>query len=82
MAADLRVLEGLAERTRNNVTRLDRRVERSENVIAFGRIRALSSRGHLALVADRADIADQSFGEIHHIASRRLRQIGGSDDAA
>ena len=59
---------------------LEQRVRRDENIVAFRRIRAHATRVHLAVVADRPDIALDSAGQIVSITERRLRQLGG--DAA
>lgn len=55
-------------------------VHRAEDTAAWQRVHRLAGRVHLAVVADRPDIALASAGEITSIASRRLRQLGG--DAA
>lgn len=75
------VAERMDRRSRGELVRLESRIGRDESRAAWGRVIRLADRGHLSVVADRADLADQSFGEIHHIAARRLRQLG-SDDAA
>lgn len=67
-AVELRVIEGSAKR--------------AEARAAWGRVRVLSNRVHLAVVAERPDIALAASGEITHIASRSLRRLGGFDDAA
>ena len=62
---------------------LERRVRRSEDREAWGRVIHLTGRGHLSVVADRPDLALHTFGAIRSIATRRLRQLdGGSNDAA
>jgi len=73
MVAELRKLD---KRSRGDLVRLEDRVQRTENVIAFARIRDRGHRVHLAVVADRPDLAAQAAGEIVSIASRRLRQLG------
>lgn len=60
---------------------IERRVRRSEDREAWGRVIYLAGRGHLSVVADRADLSDHTFGEIHSIAARRLRQLDGGDAA-
>lgn len=66
-AAQLHVIEGSAVR--------------AEAREAWGRVRVLSNRVHLAVVADRPDIALASAGAISQIADRNLRRLGGNDAA-
>lgn len=63
-------------------TKLDRSVIQIEETEAWKRIHRLAYRGHLHLVAEQAYETDQQLGHISSIAARRLRQLGGSDDAA
>lgn len=64
--------------------RMARRIDRDETVTALIDIRRQAGRVHLAVVADRPDIALHAAGRITSIAERRLRQMheGGFDDAA
>ena len=55
---------------------------RAEAREAWGAIRVLTGRGHLAVVAERPDLALHAFGQIRSIADRKLRQLGDTDDAA
>ena len=71
-----------AELVRLPANRLERRVRRTEDREAWGRVIYLTGRGHLSVVADRPDLSDHTFGEINRIASRRLRQLGDTNDAA
>lgn len=78
MVAELRKLD---HRTAGELRRIDRAVTRIEDTAAWQRVHRLTDRGHLSVVADRADLAEQTFGEIRSIAIRRLRQLednGGS----
>ncbi len=62
---------------------LERRVQRDETVETLISIRRFAGRVHLAVVADRPDLALRSAGQITSLAERRLRQITGDfDDAA
>lgn len=79
MVAELRKID---RRTGPQLRSLETRVRRDENREAWGRIVQLTGRGHLSVVADRADLALATFGEIRGIASRRLRQLGEGPDAA
>lgn len=73
----------VAETTRRPYrTRLERRVIQIEDTEAWRRVREGAHRGHLHLVAEQAYETDQRLGEIHSIASRRLIQLGDSNDAA
>lgn len=67
---------------RRYTARIDRQIALDENREAWGRIVSLTGRGHLSVVAERPDLSLASFGEIRSIASRRLRQLGESNDAA
>jgi hypothetical protein len=60
---------------------LERRIRRTEDREAWGRVIYLTGRGHLSVVADRADLSAHTFGEIRSIATRRLRQLDGGDAA-
>lgn len=60
---------------------LEARIRRTEEAAAWALARSHADRIHLAVVADRPDIADHSAGAIVVLADRRLRQIGGSDAA-
>jgi hypothetical protein len=62
-------------------TKLDRRISLAEERAAWTHARAHAARIHLAVVADRMDMADQSAGAIVVLADRRLRQLGGKDAA-
>ena len=63
--------------------RMARRIERDETVTALLDIRRQAGRVHLAVVADRPDLALASAGQIVSLAERRLRQMtGDTDDAA
>lgn len=65
--------------------RMARRIDRDETVDALLSIRRHAGRVHLAVVADRPDLALHAAGQITSIAERRLRQMhseGNFDDAA
>lgn len=62
-------------------TRLDKRIDRDETVTALIDIRRAAGRVHLAVVADRPDIALNAAGQIVSLAERRLRQMTGGDAA-
>lgn len=64
-----------------DVLRLEARIARSEERAFAGTVRLHASRIHLAVVAERPDVVEQSAGELVYLASRRLRQLGGSDAA-
>lgn len=61
---------------------IDNRVIQIEDTAAWKRVRRLSNRAHLSLIAGREDWAMEHIGEIGEVAGRRLRQLGGSDEAA
>lgn len=77
MAVDARHLD---IRTAGELIRLEDRARRDETVTALFDIRRQAARVHLAVVADRPDLALDAAGTIVSLAERRLRQIGG--DAA
>jgi len=60
--------------------RMARRIERDETVEALRAIRRHAGHIHLAVRADRPDLALHKAGVIVSLADRRLRQLGG--DAA
>jgi hypothetical protein len=66
-AAELRLIEG--------------RIERDETVNTLLDIRRQATRVHLAVVAERPDLALHAAGTITSLVERRLRQMGGSDAA-
>lgn len=70
---------GAARRTDSRTREVERRVCLAEDREAWARVRLLGNVIHLAVVADRPDIADHSAGELVMLASRRLRQLGGAD---
>lgn len=51
----------------------------AETSESWGRVLHLSRRIHLAVVADRPDVVEQSAGELVYLAGRRLRQLSGGD---
>jgi hypothetical protein len=76
------VAERIDRRSRGELVRLESRVRRDETVRTLTHIRTHARHIHLAVVADRPDLALHSAGAIVSMADRRLRQLGGSDDAA
>lgn len=70
-----------AELVRLPARSIERKVAHHEERQAWGQVIHLTGRGHLSVVADRLDVADQSFGAIRSIATRRLRQLDGGDAA-
>lgn len=74
------VAERLDRRSRGELIRLESRVSRDETVTTLTGIRSHARHIHLAVVADRPDLALHSAGQIVSLVERRLRQIGG--DAA
>ena len=74
------VAERMDRRTRVELVRIDRYVRRDEDRAALTQIRTHARHIHLAVVADRPDLALHSAGQIVSLADRRLRQLGG--DAA
>lgn len=70
----------LDRRTRSEIASIQTRVDRDESSTSWGRVIHLGKVVHLAVVADRLDIAEHAAGEIISIGQRRLRQLG--DDAA
>ena len=62
--------------------RMARRIERDETVVALRAIRRQAGHIHLAVRADRPDIALHGAGEITSLANRRLHQLGDFNDAA
>lgn len=75
------VVERLDRRTHGELVRLETRCHRAEEREAWTRARTLGHRIHLAVVADRPDVAHDAAGAIVTLADRRLRQIGGNDAA-
>lgn len=61
--------------------RMARRIDRDETRSALIEIRTHARRVHLAVRAERPDLALHSAGAIVTLADRRLRQIGGGDAA-
>ena len=55
--------------------RMARRIDRDETTEALISIRRHASHIHLAVVADRPDLALHAAGQISSIAERRLRQM-------
>lgn len=60
---------------------IERQVRHHEERESWSRVKAHANRIHLAVVADRPDIADHSAGELVSLAERRLAQLGGGDAA-
>ena len=79
MVAEVRHMD---RRSAPELRGMDAKVIRLEETRAWSRVHHLAGRGHLGVVAGREDIAAISFGEIHSIAARRLRQLGDSNDVA
>jgi hypothetical protein len=75
------VAERTDVRTRSALRSIEGSATRREAREAWGRVRVLGNRVHLAVVAERPDIADGAAGELVSLADRRLRQIGGNDAA-
>ena len=73
-------VERMDRRTRGELVRMDRYVRRNEERETLTRISRHANHIHLAVTAERPDLALHSAGAIVSLASRRLRQIGG--DAA
>lgn len=69
-------------RSVRDVVRIESRVRRSEERHAWTTVRRHAGHIHLATVAERPDIALHAAGAIVSLADRRLRQLGGFDDAA
>lgn len=61
---------------------MERSVRKSEDIVYAGRMKVLGTRVHLAVVADRPDIADQCAGAIVTLSDRRLRQLGFEPEPA
>lgn len=74
--------ERLDRRTRTELHLIEGRVTRDETVQALRDIRRHAGHIHLAVRADRPDLALHKAGEITSLANRRLRQLGDFDDAA
>lgn len=72
----------VAEVTPIRSSRMARQVARHEEREAWGKVIHLTGRGHLSVVADRPDLSAHTFSEIRSVASRRLRQLGDTNDAA
>lgn len=70
-----------AARRINSNLRDELRAERSEGRELIEEIRAHASRVHLAVVADRADLALYEAGAVVALADRYLRQRGGGRTA-
>ena len=79
MVAELRQLD---RRSRTELRAIEGSVYRREAREAWGRVRVLGNRVHLAVVAERPDIAADAAGQIVSLAARRLRQLGDTNDAA
>lgn len=77
MVAELRQLD---RRTARSLRAIEGRAHRTEELVYAGRMRVLGTRVHLAVVADRPDIADHAAGQIVSLSDRRLAQLSG--DAA
>lgn len=60
---------------------IEGRARRHEDREAWGRVRTHARHIHLAVVADRPDLALHSAGAIVSLAERRLRQLDGNDAA-
>lgn len=71
----------LDHRSAGELIRLEDRASRDETVNTLLDIRRAAGRVHLAVVAERPDIALNAAGTIVSLAERRLRQMGGSDAA-
>lgn len=76
------VAERYDRRTRSELVRLESRIRRVEERDAWGRVIYLGNRIHNAVVAEADDVIEQAAGELVHIGSRRLRQMGAPDGAA
>lgn len=76
-----RVAERIDRRTRGELVRLEGRVSRIEERDAWTQVRRHAGHIHLAVRAERPDLALHGAGAIAVLADRRLRQLGG-DDAA
>lgn len=60
--------------------RMARRIERDETARTLLDIRRQATRVHLAVVADRPDVALNAAGNIVSLAERRLRQVTDGDN--
>lgn len=76
------VAERLDRRSRGELIRLESRVRRDETVAVLRDIRRHAGHIHLAVRADRPDLALHKAGAITSLANRRLRQLGDFDDVA
>lgn len=79
MVAELRKVD---RRSGPQLRAIEGSVRLSEEREGWNRAYRLGNRIHLATVAERPDVALASAGELVSLAERRLRQIGGSNDAA
>lgn len=79
MAAELRRLD---HRSAGQLRAIEGSVNRREAQEAWGRVRHLGNVIHLAVTAERPDIAAHSAGELVSLASRRLRQLNDPETAA
>ena len=81
MVAEVRQMD---RRSATELHAIEGSVYRREAQEAWGRVRVLGNRVHLAVVAELPHLADVAAGEIVSIADRRLRQLGGepTNDAA
>ena len=76
------VAERMDRRSAGQLRTIERRVKRHETVTTLHAIRRHAGHIHLAVRADRPDLALHSAGAIVSLADRRLRQLGDFDDAA
>lgn len=71
----------LDRRTASEIGRVDSHVRLDEDTVFASRMRILGRRVHLAVVAERPDLALDSAGQIVSLSDRRLRQLGGGNAA-
>lgn len=67
---------------KGEVIRIGLRIQRDAEREAWRNVRAHAGHIHLAVRADRPDLALHKAGEIVSLADRRLRQLGDTDDVA
>lgn len=79
MAAELRQLD---RRAKGDLIRMERTVRRSETRRRWVDIRRHAGHIHLAVTAERPDIALHAAGQIISIADARLRVMGEPPDVA
>jgi hypothetical protein len=78
MVAEVRRLD---RRSAGEIRSVEQQSQRHEDRESWGRVRYLGNVIHLAVTAERPDIAAHSAGELVSLATRRLRQLNDPDAA-